>query len=802
MKSNQLSICFRTVSSAVLLTIFSIDFSYAQQADSLIRNLPKEIGSVEKVDTLNRIGFKLIFKDPVEARILFNKVIALSTSSEYPKGLALALKNKAISYDIQGNSNQAVAYYQESLSILENLGDTLEISRLKNNLGIAYKNLGDLETAKKFYQESIMLKKDLGDTRGVAYGLNNVGELYMKGGDYEKALEYFSRAHSIVDSLQDDRGRSITLSNLAISYLESENYSTAIDYLKQSMVIDEESQDYYSLSYSYILLAEAYMNTNRLVEGFRALEKAEKIAKQIDALKVYYDSQVLKAQLLTKTDQYIKLPDLYEEILVLNDSLSSLNLAEETARMRAVYESREKEMIIEDLQKESLLNQELIDTQNQSFKLSLAATTLLIILLVTLFIFYKKVSSKNKELELKIIERDAAKEEAEYANNAKSQFLAQMSHEIRTPLNAIIGYTDQILETELGKSQRKNLDIVNQSALGLLGIINGILDLSKLEAGKLDLVIEHTDLIELCSHVVQMTSYKASRKEIDLKQSLVGPAYQYVLADDIRLRQILVNLLANAVKFTNKGEIELKVEVLKNLNDGSAKFRFSVRDTGIGIKPDNLEKIFEAFSQEDSTTTRKYGGTGLGLSISNTLLSLMGSKLEVTSTHGEGSTFFFDVIFKLSDKKLAQKHPDSEFDSNKLKKVISTHKLKILVAEDNRNNMVIVKAMLKKALPNAKVIEALNGVDTVTLYLNEKPDIILMDVQMPEMDGYDATRKIREIETGKKTPIIALTAGSMRADKEKCYEAGMDDFVSKPIVNNSLSVTLEKWIRNEALDSN
>ncbi|MEP1921834.1 MAG: ATP-binding protein [Ekhidna sp.] len=782
------------VRMVILLTLFSIRYSYAQQADSLITSLPDEMEVVDKIDTLNKLGFNLIFTDPTEARTIFNKVISLDSSIDYTQGIAQALKNKAISYDIQGNSNQAIVYYQQSLALLEGLRDTLGISKLKNNLGIAYKNLEDLETARKFYEESIELKELLGDVRGVAYGLNNVGELFQKEGKNVKALAYFTKANLIVDSLGDKRGMSITLSNIAYSYLELGEYAQTITYLKQSMELDEASEDFYSLSYSYILLGKAYSNMNRLAEGIKAVEKGEEIAQKIGALKVYYDGQLLKAQLLRQINKIELLPDLYEEILVLNDSLARLNLTEETAKMRAIYESREKEIVIEDLQKEAILSQNLLEAQNKMFRLTFAIAILLIVLLVVVFVFYKKVTGKNSELEIKIIERNLAKEEAEHANQAKSQFLAQMSHEIRTPLNAIIGYTDQILETNLDDTPRKHLSIVNQSALGLLGIINGILDLSKLEAGKLDLVVEHTDLIELCKHVMQMTSYKAGRKNIDLKLSLVDEKYQYVLADDIRLRQILVNLLANAVKFTNEGEIELKVEVLES-KDKKVSYRFSVRDTGIGIKPENLEKIFEAFSQEDTSTTRKYGGTGLGLSISNTLLSLMDSKLELESVHGEGSIFFFEVDFELSDSKVSKSQSDSSKSGvNTLKRVISTEKLKILVAEDNTNNMVIVKMMLKKALPNAKVIEAVNGVEAVTMFVDKNPDIILMDVQMPEMDGYDATRKIREIETGNQTPIIALTAGSMRADKEKCYNAGMDDFVSKPIVNNSLSLVLEKWI--------
>ncbi|MFY0601864.1 MAG: response regulator [Cyclobacteriaceae bacterium] len=745
-----------------------------------------------KIDSLNKIGFNLIFSAPSKARSVFNSVLSMPEIDLYDVGKAQALKNKAISYDIQGSSNEAIRYYHEALSILEKISDTLGISRLKNNLGIAYKNLNHIETARRFYDESISLKSMLGDVKGVAYGYNNIGELYQKKKDYKEALVFFTKAFVILDSLEDDRGRSSTLSNLATSHLELEDYNLAIGFILRSIKIDKGLKDQFNLSNSYLLLATAHLYNNRIDDGLEAIQNAERTAGDIGALKVYYESMVVKARLLRRKNRIEELPDLYEKILILKDSLAHLNLIEETAKVQGLYESHKNEIIIEDLKKESKMNRVLLKSQNRLFAISIFAIFSLTGMLIIVFILYKKGQSKKRELEVKIQERNLARQEAEVASQAKSQFLTNMSHEIRTPLNAIIGYTDQVLEASLEESVRDYMKIVSQSSHVLLGLVNEILDISKLESGKLELNIESTDLVKLCEQVISLTSYNAINKNLSLRLTPVEDKYRYVFVDSMRLKQVLINLLANAVKFTEQGEIELKVKAFEEEEKGEIKFCFSVRDTGTGIRKENQEKIFQAFSQEDSSTTRKYGGTGLGLSISNDLLSLMGSKLELISVFGEGSTFSFDLICKVSD--LDKGDAFRQNPINNSSKIISESKdLVVLIAEDNPMNLILSKLLVKKALPNAQIVQAVNGREAVDRFVSEKPDIVFMDVQMPELDGYRATAEMRKTETTKRTPIIALTAGSMKVEMERCFEAGMDDFVSKPIVNNAISRVIERW---------
>ena len=524
-----------------------------------------------------------------------------------------------------------------------------------------------------------------------------------------------------------------------------------------------------------------------------------------------------------------------------------------------------------------------------------------------------------------------AKEAAQSANIAKSDFLASMSHEIRTPLNGVIGFTDLMMKTELSNTQRQYISTVMQSANSLLDIINDILDFSKIEAGKLELDITQNDLLEITNQVADMIKFQAHQKGLEILINIPPDLPRFVWVDAIRLRQVLVNILGNAVKFTQKGEIEFKIEYLGINSNGLSDFLFSVRDTGVGISAKYQEKIFEAFSQEDTSTTRKFGGTGLGLTISNKLLGLMGSKMFLSSEPGKGSTFYFNVSFRamkgnvedfgnvghiknvliVDDNEhnrfilkeiLAFRRIESteakngleaieiiergeKFDAilmdyhmphidgiETIRKIISIvgspideypaillcsssddenvkvscdelnikHRLvkpikmqqlydalsrlnisekkgenkeqsiagstketdkqayTIMIVEDNPVNMFLAKTILKDVLPNAALVEARNGKIAVDKFLEVSPDFIFMDVQMPIMNGYEATEAIRKLEDDKRVPICALTAGTVKGEMEKCLSIGMDDYTTKPVVRDTIAKIIGRWLNNNA----
>ena len=401
--------------------------------------------------------------------------------------------------------------------------------------------------------------------------------------------------------------------------------------------------------------------------------------------------------------------------------------------------------------------------------------------------------TEQKVMEMELIN---AKKQAESANKAKTDFLANMSHEIRTPLNGIIGFTHLLIKSNLKKDQAEYMTTINESATSLMEIVNDVLDFSKIESGKLELDIEKVNLYKLTNQVINLFKFQAIKKNITLILHIDSTIPQYIQADSVRLKQILMNLLSNAIKFTHFGEIRLDIDAVVPLDKNEATIKFSVKDTGIGIKVDNNEKIFNSFVQEDNSTNRKFGGTGLGLSISNQLLALMDSKLQLISKYGDGSDFYFIIKVKKSNPKKKTSIPSSQTSQvNIMDAENILTDIKVLLVEDNKINMLLAKTLIKRIITNCTIFEAKDGNEAVEIYSKEKPDVILMDIQMPNKNGYEATDEIRQFEDAKNIPIIAITAGIMVGDKEKCFEAGMDDYLPKPIIQSDLEKVLYKWLQ-------
>ena len=415
----------------------------------------------------------------------------------------------------------------------------------------------------------------------------------------------------------------------------------------------------------------------------------------------------------------------------------------------------------------------------------------------------KQLLNANQKLNESIEEAQQLAIEAQAANKAKSEFLAAMSHEIRTPMNGVIGFTNLLLNSDLSEMQKDYAQTIKNSGESLLIIINGILDFSKIEAGKFFLDSEPFDMAEASEEVIELLSAEAAAKNLELKLFYEPDARRRLVGDPGRVKQVMLNLISNALKFTEIGSIHVRVEKM-TVSGHPEGLKVSVTDTGIGIPADKQSVLFEKFSQSDNSTTRKYGGTGLGLAICRELVSMMSGEIGFKSEPGIGSVFWFTLAFwelgsekEAGESMIGSEKPaeDVEFDLSVVNLLPET--FRVLLVEDNAVNQKLAGKILERM--GCSVDTATNGKEAVSMFANLPYNMIFMDCQMPEMDGYEATRKIRNIETegnssnGKQVPIIAITANAMRGDREKCLEEGMDDYIAKPVDARQIGRALERW---------
>ena len=404
----------------------------------------------------------------------------------------------------------------------------------------------------------------------------------------------------------------------------------------------------------------------------------------------------------------------------------------------------------------------------------------------------EELAQKARALESQQVLLEQARQQTEQANLAKSQFLAVTSHEIRTPMNGILGATELLIGTSLTRTQQHYVETAHHSATALLALIDDVLDLSRIEAGKLKLSPADFDLRELVNEAVALLALSTRDKPVSVRADVSPQVPRRVHADPLRLRQLLVNLLHNAIKFTERGSVLLAVTDVTTPADppDTLHLRFSVRDTGIGIPPDQLQNVFGAFTQVDGSSTRCHGGSGLGLAIVKQLIDLMDGQVQVESTLGRGSHFWIEVPLKLAAPDfgvLPLDEPLTEVD------IDVTRLLSVLVAEDDQVNQMVVEGMLTMLGCDVEVVG--DGQVAAEAAARGDYDIVFMDCHMPLVDGYEATRRIRkhELAHGARVPIVALTADALASDRERCINSGMDDFMTKPVSPAQLARVIKRW---------
>lgn len=598
---------------------------------------------------------------------------------------------------------------------------------------------------------------------------------------YDEALIYVDSARAISPDCGCKNLTELNLTLRASILNKLGEYEQALEILVPLAATYEQAPIQAADIGYYYQLGYANLQLKKYDEAIQAAQKGIALPMStypaVD-LENYY---LIISQVHEARGNYLQSLQYHKTYTHIGDSLAkSRNLLEVTRR--EIEHSYLEERLADSLQvvQRELILQSEINQQKSTKNILFILGIVAIAFAIGLFARYRFVQKTKVELEEKNKIIEAEKEKAQASERAKHQFLANMSHEIRTPMNAIKGMTDILIRRQPKADQIEYLDGIKQSSESLLVIINDILDISKIEAGKVELEQIPFSVHELVQNVHTIMQFKAEEKGLELKKSIPEKPI-YLKGDATRLRQVLINLLGNAIKFTEKGVVTTKITSVEE--GDKLKLHFTVSDTGFGIEKDQLGKIFKSFEQAYSDTSRKFGGTGLGLSISKKLVELHNGKIWVESEKGKGSQFHFVMPYEV-----AQDNFNEELHTNSGNNISEQLKgVKVLLVEDNHFNAVVAQEELEDAIENVQVDLAENGAIAVEKLKSCDYNIILMDVQMPKMNGYDATKTIRAFDNGKsKTPIIAMTANVLKEEVDKCYKAGMNDFIGKPFDTDEL----------------
>jgi signal transduction histidine kinase/CheY-like chemotaxis protein len=618
-----------------------------------------------------------------------------------------------------------------------------------------------------------------------------ISKIFLQKGEYRKALDYLRDADTAFQNSSNIHGIMNTQIDIAEAYLNKHDVDSALIWIELAEKTATEIMNYMGLVHIYCDRGEIRLFQHNYKSALSEFHHALTIAEQQNNIQQIYLSTAYLARTYQEMGNFQEAFKYQSKSMQYKDSVNSNANFKEVVQLEMEYNYKKEKIENKLLQeKKDELNQANLNNQKTQNKLYVAGIIMFLMVSLGLFSrlrYIRKTSralmAQKEEAERLRAVAEAEKLRATRSEKVKEQFLANMSHEIRTPMHAITGMIDILIRHDHLKSQDQYLNVLRQSSENLLAILNEVLDLSKLEAGKMEPEKIPFDPVKLLHNIQDVLHFRAEEKGLKLILNLDKSIPHNICGDPTHLHQILINLVSNAIKFTHKGKITIEA-TKKSVDNEKVFLQFKVIDTGIGIQKEKLDQVFEVFTQGETDTTRKYGGTGLGLTIAKRLVELNQGSISVESEVNIGSTFIVELPFGIIDK--AEELSVEEVTGN-------VKGVNILLVEDNAFNVIVARDVLESSLQGITIDIAENGEVAVAKVNSNHYDLILMDIQMPEMDGYEATRTIRNRDDSKaNVPIIAMTANVMKAEIDRCFKAGMNGYIAKPFDRIELLSSINK----------
>lgn len=722
--------------------------------------------AIESVDILIQRAQVLRSRNVNQAMSLLDDALSIAQQANYKEGMAMIIRDKAACYLIQKHYKRSITAFNEAIQFFKDLNDLHGQLNCLTEISSIYFKLGDCPSALQYILQSLKINTELGDSDGIAHNYNELGKLYIYLQEYENAVDHFKNALRIFEGLKNKTQMVNSYFLLGNAYNWLDDYDKSLYYLLRASHQIEHITDLDIKAKTLGSLAILYTKLKEYDKSLMYFNDALTIARE-------GASPTVKAQLKKSLGNlYIELTQYDKAIEVLHNALVIAENSPIEAQLILIHQFLATAY-------EKIGNYELAyDHHKKYFELDKKLTS-------------EEISLKTKAIHIKydLDELKKQKEIAELSDKLKEQFLANVSHEIRTPMNGVLGMAHLLSKTNPTKEQHEYIDAIKLSANNLMVIINDILDFSKINAGKIEFSESEFHIRNLIKGVIQILQVKADEKKIQLGCTIDYNLKDKLVGDPIRLNQILVNLLGNALKFTDNGKVSLDIRLLEQ-KENVCKLRIRVTDSGIGIPDDKLQTIFESFEQVGSNK-RRYEGTGLGLTIVKQLVELQGGSIAVKSKVNQGSEFTIEMSFRLGKNEVA---PESSAVLEEIQPGDYSH-VRVLIVEDNKVNQLLIKNMLKK-FGFEELDTAMNGRTALEKLKENTYDVVLMDIQMPEMDGYEITKEIRLRlkKEMRSVPVIAITADASDKERAKAKDVGMDDYVIKPYTPEELFSVLLKYV--------